>query len=264
MARKKTTKRKKRLRDMVSREEWAARVELAACYRACALQGWNDSIFTHISARVPGPERHYLINPFGLYFDEITASSLIKVDSEGKILLDETGLGYNIGGHIIHGAVHAAREDAHCVIHLHTNEGVAVSCQAAGLLPLNQDSMTLLPDVAYHDFEGIALDLDERERLVQHVGNRNCVILRNHGLMTMGGSAGAAYMRMYALQKACAIQVITLAGGTPLGMPSREAQEKVTAQVTGRRSNSGPSRVHQLAWDGLIRRLDRMDRSYAA
>lgn len=256
------------IRDQVSEEEWNLRVDLAACYRLCALFGWNDFIFTHISVRLPGNDRHYLINPFGLFFDEITASSLVKIDAGGEILLDETGLGYNVGGYVIHGAVHAARVDAHCVIHLHTNEGVAVSGQKDGLLPLNQDSMSLIPDLAYHDFEGIALDTDERDRLVDHIGDKNAVILRNHGLLTMGADVAIAFLKMYSLQKSCTMQVMTLAGGVEIGYPSQEAQDKVRVQVTGRRQKSAIGgattrlSVPQLAWNGFLRKLDKIDQSY--
>ena len=257
------------IRDQVSEEEWNLRVDLAACYRLCALYGWNDYIFTHISVRLPGNDRHYLINPFGLFFDEITASSLVKIDQDGEILLDETGLGYNIGGYVIHGAVHQARDDAHCVIHLHTTEGVAVSCQKDGLMPLNQDSLSLLPDIAYHDFEGIALDTDERERLIEHIGDKSTVILRNHGLLTLGPSVATAFSRMYALQKACSIQVMALAGGVDIGFPSQDAQDKVRQQVSGRRRpGSGAEKtgnkipVPDLAWQGFLRKLDKIDTSY--
>ncbi|MCB2109355.1 MAG: class II aldolase/adducin family protein [Rhodobacteraceae bacterium] len=264
-----------KVREQVTEEEWRLRVDLAACYRLCALYGWNDFIFTHISARLPGEDRHYLINPFGLFFDEITASSLVKINSEGEILLDETGLGYNIGGYVIHGAVHAARDDAHCVIHLHTREGVAVSGQKAGLLPLNQNSLTLMHDVAYHDFEGVALDTDERERLVEHVGTKNHVILRNHGLLTLGRTVAEGFVRMHALHEACALQVMTLAGGVEIGYPSQEAQEKVRQQTSGRRRPGSPAdggsptppganrmSVPDLAWAGLLRKLERIDPSY--
>ncbi|MBT4739988.1 MAG: class II aldolase/adducin family protein [Rhodospirillaceae bacterium] len=257
------------VRDQVTEEEWALRVELAACYRLCALFGWNDYIFTHISVRLPGNDRQYLINPFGLFFDEITASSLVKIDQDGEILLDDTGLGYNIGGYVIHGAVHGARDDAHCVIHLHTNEGVAVSGQKDGLLPLNQDSMSLLPDLAYHDFEGIALDTDERDRLVDHIGDKNAVILRNHGLLTMGPDVASAFSKMYSLQKSCTMQVMTLAGGVEIGYPSQDAQDKVREQVAGRRrpttaAGGATNRISvpQLAWNGFLRKLDKVDQSY--
>jgi ribulose-5-phosphate 4-epimerase/fuculose-1-phosphate aldolase len=253
---------KRSVKDRVSSDEWQTRVTLAACYRLVAHHGWNDGIFNHISARVPGPEGHYLINPFGLYFDEITASCLVKVDLDGKILSNETGLGINIGGYVIHGAVHAAREDAHCVIHLHTTEGVAVSGQKDGLLPLNQDSLSLVPDIAYHDYEGFALDTDERKRLIANIGDKNTVILRNHGLLTLGISVPSAFLRMSALQKACAIQVSTLAGGVEINFPSDDVQAKVREQVSARRSNSGDSPIVRLSWEGLIRKLDKLDASY--
>lgn len=256
------------VRDQVSAEEWALRVDLAACYRLCAHFGWNDYIFTHISVRLPGAERHYLINPFGLFFDEVTASNLVKIDQDGEVLIDETGLGYNIGGYVIHGAIHEVRDDAHCVIHLHTNAGVAVSGQKDGLLPLNQDAMSVLPDLAYHDFEGIALDTDERERLISHTGDKNAVILRNHGLLTMGATVAAAFSKMYMLQKACSIQVMTLAGGAELGLPSQAAQDKVREQVLKRRTGSATGghgtklASYDLAWQGYLRKLDKMDSSY--
>lgn len=257
-----------RVRDQVSADEWALRVDLAACYRLCAHFGWNDYIFTHISVRLPGEARHYLINPFGLFFDEVTASNLVKIDQAGEVLIDETGLGYNIGGYVIHGAIHEARDDAHCVIHLHTNEGVAVSGQKEGVLPLNQDAMSVLPDLAYHDFEGIALDTVERERLIAHTGDKNSVILRNHGLLTMGSTIAAAFSKMYMLQKVCTVQVMTLAGGVELGLPSQAAQDKVRDQVLKRRTGSatgGPGTKlasYDLAWQGYLRKLDKLDPSY--
>jgi ribulose-5-phosphate 4-epimerase/fuculose-1-phosphate aldolase len=250
------------VKSRVSREEWRVRMDLAAFYRLVALHGWNDYIFNHISARVPGPERHYLINPFGLFFDEITASSLVKIDLDGNILLDETGLGVNIGGYVIHGAVHQAREDAHCVAHLHTTEGVAVSTQHDGLLPLNQDALSLIDDVAYHDFEGIALDVDERERLVEHLDNKNLLILRNHGLLTVGATVPLAFTRMRALQKACAIQVATLAGGVKLELPSPAARSKVRHQVGARENQGSGGGVAALAWAGYLRKLGTLDPSY--
>ena len=251
-----------RIRQQVSSEEWKVRTDLAACYRLVAYFGWNDFIFTHISARVPGPEHTFLINPFGLFFDEITASSLIKIDLDGNILLDESGLGFNIGGYVIHGAVHEAREDAKCVIHLHTNEGVAVSGQENGLLPLNQDSMSLIHDLAYHDYEGIALDTEERTSLIGHLGTKNLMILRNHGLLTVGDSVASAFTRMHSLQKACTMQVMTLASGVPIGFPSEAAKSKVQEQVKSRQRPGNKLPISLLAWRGLLRRLDKTDASY--
>lgn len=256
-------KQESRIRDQVSEEEWALRVDLAACHRLCVRFGWTDHVYGHITARIPGPERHYLMGPFGLFFDEITASSLVKMDRDGKVLLDETGLGYNLGGYIVHGAVHAAREDAHCIIHLHTNEGIAVSAHKDGLLPLNQDSLAILHDIAYHDYEGFALDTEERGRFVANVGKKNCVILRNHGLLTMGPNMAEAFSRMYALQKCCTMQVMTLAGGVEIVYPSQEVQDKVRDQVSGNRTtgNNLPL-VTDIAWERLLRKLDQADPSY--
>lgn len=251
------------VRDHVSETEWQARVDLAACYRLCALYGWVDFIFTHISARVPGTD-DYLINPFGLLFEEVTASSLVKLDRSGRVLADATGLGYNPGGFVIHGAVHEAREDAHWVMHLHTEAGVAVSCQRE-LLPLNQEALSLLPDLAYHDFEGFALDVAERERLVANLGDRNHLVLRNHGLLTLGRTPGAVFSRMRSLQNACAVQVLALAGGRDFVVPpSVASRDNVMQQVAQQRGPQGRSRTFDLAWNALRRKLDRLDPTYAA
>ncbi|HEY5409751.1 MAG TPA: class II aldolase/adducin family protein, partial [Caulobacteraceae bacterium] len=179
------------LRGRVSEAEWRTRVDLAALYRLVALEGWDDMIFTHISARVPGPEHHFLINPFGAFFEEVTASSLVKVDLEGNIVM-ESAFGINAAGYVIHSAVHAAREDARFVIHVHSDQGVAVSAQAEGLLPLSQHAMAVLPHLAYHDYEGIALHLDERERVVRDLGDKTLKMLRNHGTLATGATAGEA------------------------------------------------------------------------
>ncbi len=250
------------VRAQVTEAEWQVRVDLAACYRLCALHGWNDTIFTHISARVPGTDGHFLLNPFGLFFDEITASSLVKLDGDGNILIDSTGLGYNDGGYVIHSAIHAARADAHSVIHLHTDAGVAVSAQKDGVLPLNQDALSILPDLAYHDYEGIAIDLDERARLVADIGDKNAVILRNHGLLTIGTSIPAAFAKMHMLQKVCTIQVMALSGGAALNFPSLAAQDTVADQVANHRARAGAASVPALAWEGYRRRLDRVDAGY--
>src|SRR5580693_9100480 len=190
------------LKGKVSAEEWRVRVDLAALYRLVALFGWDDMIYTHISARLPGPDHHFLINPYGQFFDEITASSLVKIDLQGEIL-QETPYFINPAGFTIHSAIHAARDDAHFVIHLHTDQGVAVSAQAEGLLPLTQHALVTLPRLAYHDYEGIALDLDERERLVADLGDKSVMLLRNYGTLALGRTAAAARNAMFFLERAC-------------------------------------------------------------
>jgi ribulose-5-phosphate 4-epimerase/fuculose-1-phosphate aldolase len=239
-----------------SAEEWQARVDLAAAYRLVAHYGWDDLIFTHISARVPGPEHHFLINPYGMLFSEITASSLVKVDLDGAVV-DPTPYKVNPAGFTIHSAVHAAREDAKCVMHLHTVDGVAVSCQEHGLLPINQTAMLLNDQVGYHEYEGVALDLDERPRLVADLGMRNALILRNHGTLTVGESVPEAFLTMYFLERACSTQVAALAGGGQLHYPTPEVQEVVRRQAA---VGIGP--VAHLAWAPQLRLLDRLDPSY--
>src|SRR5262245_58199200 len=199
------------LKGRVSAEEWQARVDCAALYRLVALHGWDDMIFTHISMRVPGPEHHFLINPYGMMFEEITASSLVKVDLDGNIVAP-TSYYINPAGFTIHSAIHAAREDALCVIHLHTDAGVGVAAQRHGLLPLTQNSLLVLPQLAYHGYEGIALNLDERERLVKDMGDKKLMLLRNHGTLSVGASAAEAFIGIFFLERACAQQVSALAG----------------------------------------------------
>jgi ribulose-5-phosphate 4-epimerase/fuculose-1-phosphate aldolase len=237
-------------------EERRARIDLAAAYRLVAHYGWDDMIFTHISARVPGPDHHFLINPYGMLFSEITASSLVKVDLDGKIV-EPTPYFVNPAGFTIHSAVHAAREDAKCVLHLHTVAGVAVSCQEGGLLPTNQTAMLLNDQIAYHEYEGVALLLDERPRLVADLGEKNVMLLRNHGTLTVGATVGEAFLAMYFLERACAMQVALLAGGVPLHYPSAEVQD-----VVKRQSANGVPAVAKLAWDAQLRMLDAKDPSY--
>ena len=198
------------LKGAVSEGEWKARVDLAALYRAVALEGWDDMIFTHISARVPGPEHHFLINPYGLFFEEITASSLVKVDLEGNIVAPTSHF-INPAGFTIHSAIHAAREDAMCVIHLHTDAGVGVAAQKEGMLPLTQNALVVIPKLAYHGYEGIALNLDERERLVKDLGYKQLMLLRNHGTLAVGRNAADAFVGIFFLERACAQQVAALA-----------------------------------------------------
>jgi ribulose-5-phosphate 4-epimerase/fuculose-1-phosphate aldolase len=246
------------VRERVSEEEWRLRCDLAACYRAVAMYGWDDLVFTHISVRVPGPEHHFLINPYGLMFHEITASSLVKIDLEGSVVL-ENGHFVNRAGFVIHSAIHMARDDAQCVLHLHTDQGMAVSAQKAGLLPITQMAAVVYSDIAYHDYEGIAVDLDERDRLVAHLGDKHLMILRNHGTLTVGRTVPDAFMRMYALERACKAQVMAMAGGADLLMPSDEAVRK-----SGELMQSGydSGEIGQLAWPAILRKLEQDDPSF--
>ncbi len=246
------------LREHVSPEEWAVRQDLAAAYRLVALYGWDDMIFTHLSVRVPGTD-HFLINPFGLLFEEITASSLIKIDVDGNAV-DDSPYPANPAGFVIHSAIHTSREDAHCVMHLHTVAGQAVAAQEAGLLPITQTAMQVSSDVAYHDFEGIATDLEEREGIVKDLGARNLLILRNHGTLTVGEEVADAFLRMYFLERACEAQVAAQAGGGALIPPPPGTPEKTAEIVKGGLAPVGRG----LAWPALRRRLDRIDPSYAS
>jgi ribulose-5-phosphate 4-epimerase/fuculose-1-phosphate aldolase len=241
----------------MSEAEWRVRVDLAACYRLVARNGWDDLVYTHISAAVPGAERHFLINPYGMLFGEITASSLVKVDLDGNIVGDSP-YKINPAGFTIHSAVHAARADVECVLHLHTTAGVAVSAQAEGLLPLSQTALMVHHALAYHDYEGIALDLDERERLVADLGTRNCMILRNHGTLTCGNTVAAAYARMFFLERACQMQIAAQAGGAALNLLSPAMCGRVATQV----GKGYRTRMGELEWPALLRLLDREDPSY--
>ncbi|OLB48612.1 MAG: class II aldolase [Candidatus Rokubacteria bacterium 13_2_20CM_2_70_11] len=247
------------LRDKVSPEEWAVRVDLAACYRLVAHYGWEDLIFTHITARVPSTEDQFLINPYGMFFDEITASSLVKIDVHGNTIQDSP-YPVNPAGFVIHSAIHAARHDAKCVLHTHTLNGVAVSAQRAGLLPISQHSISVLASLGYHDFEGPALRDDEKPRLVADLGDRTSLILRNHGLLTVGETVADAFVAMYYLETSCAIQVRAQSGGGELIPVPKDIIETTYAQVmTAGRSRGSRS---MLVWPGLLRRLDRRDPSY--
>lgn len=249
------------IRNSVSEAEWKARVDLAALYRLVALHGWDDLIFTHISFRVPGPEHHFLINPYGLLFEEITASSLVKVDLDGNIV-QATDHMINPAGFTIHSAVHAARDDAHVVMHLHTDDGVAVSCMKEGLMPLSQTGMIVRHDLAYHDYEGIALDHSERERLVADLGSKNSMLLYNHGTLTCGGTAAEAFTRMFFLERACTMQVRALSAGRDgVIVAGQEVQDVVRGQ-----SNPAGTNVlaNRLIWPALLRKLDRDLPGYAA
>jgi ribulose-5-phosphate 4-epimerase/fuculose-1-phosphate aldolase len=247
------------LQDRVPPEEWAVRVDLAACYRLVARYGWEDLVFTHITARVPGTEDQFLINPYGLFFDEITASSLVKIDLEGR-KVQESPFPVNPAGFVIHSAIHAARHDARYVLHTHSVNGVAVSTQREGLLPISQHSLFVLASVGYHDFEGPALRDDEKPRLVADLGDRSCLILRNHGLLTVGKTAAEAFVNMYYLEASCAIQVRAQAGGGELiPVPKEIVDTTYTQSRAAARPGGGPG---GLVWPGLLRRLDRIDASY--
>jgi ribulose-5-phosphate 4-epimerase/fuculose-1-phosphate aldolase len=245
------------VRAQASAQERALRVDLAACYRLVALFGWDDLIFTHISARVPGPEHHFLINPYGLLFSEITASSLVKVDLDGRKVVDSPHE-INPAGFTIHSAVHAAREDAQCVLHVHSVNGVAVSAQAEGVLPLSQHSMFVLASLAYHDYEGVALNEDEKPRLVRDLGDRRFLMLRNHGLLTVGASVAEAFVAMYFFETTCMIQVRAQAGGGPLVRLSPALVANAQAQFRQVTRGAGGT----LAWPALLRRLDRENPGY--
>ena len=247
------------LRDTVSPDEWAVRVDLAACYRLVAHYGWEDLVFTHITARVPRTEDQFLINPYGMFFDEITASSLVKIDVHGN-KLEDSPFPVNPAGFVIHSAIHAARHDARCVLHTHTLNGVAVSAQRAGLLPISQHSIAVLASLGYHDFEGPALRDDEKPRLVADLGDKTSLILRNHGLLTVGETVAEAFVAMYYLEASCAIQVRAQAGGGELVPVPKEIIESGGGQVVEATRPRGSRGM--LVWPGLLRRLDRLDASY--
>ena len=246
------------LRSQVSEAEWKARVDLAALYRLVALHGWDDMIFTHISARVPGPEHHFLINPYGWYFEEMTASALVKVDLEGKIV-QETNSFINPAGFTIHSAVHAAREEAHFVIHLHTVNGIGVAAQKGGLLPISQNACLLQHQVAYHGYEGLALNHDERERLVDDLGDKSLMLLRNHGTLATGKTAAEAWVGIFFLERACAQQVAALSAGRDGVLTAPDA-----AQAETKEQGKGIGFVASLAWPGALRMLDRKLPGYDA
>jgi ribulose-5-phosphate 4-epimerase/fuculose-1-phosphate aldolase len=246
------------MKQNVSPEEWQARVDLAAAYRLVALYGWDDLVFTHLSARVPGPDHHFLINPYGMMFEEVTASNLVKVNLAGDKVTDSP-YAINPAGFVIHSAVHAAREDARCVMHIHSLDGVAVSTQKGGLLPISQQSLFVLASLGYHDYEGVALNEDEKPRLVRDLGRNHFLMLRNHGLLTAAPTTADAFLMMYIFEAACRIQVRARAAGgelIPVPGPILEGIRKQAAEVT--RGLGGA-----LAWPGLLRKLDRVNPGYA-
>lgn len=247
----------KQVRDRVSAEEWQLRVDLAACYRIIAMHGWDDLVFTHISARVPGGDEHFLINPYGFLFEEITASSLVKVDLAGN-KVDNSPHMVNPAGFVIHSAVHEARADVGCVLHTHTKAGVAVSVQADGLRPLSQTSLFPYVTLGYHDYEGVALRAEEKPRLVADLGANNALILRNHGLLTTGPTIADAFLMMYVLETACQIQVLAQSCGGELV----EVPDPIVAGIQAQAEEVTRGLGGALVWPALLRKLDRKDTSF--
>lgn len=244
-------------------EELRLRRELAAVYRLVAHFRMTDLIFTHISVRLPGPEQHFLINPYGLLFEEITASNLVKIDLAGNPV-EDTPYPVNPAGFVIHSAIHAARQDAHCVLHTHTKAGCAVAAQRDGLLPLNQMNMEFYNRVGYHEYEGVALNLDEQKRLVEDLGGHPVMILRNHGLLTVGETPAQAFLRMYYLERACEIQTTAQATGAPLTMPSPEIAEYTAQQLNAEDvSDFHDEMALDLAWSALLRLVRRIAPDYS-
>ena len=246
------------LEGKVSDDEWAIRVDLAAAYRMVASYGWDDLIFTHLSARIPGPEHHFLLNPYQLMFEEVTASSLIKVDVHGNPV-EPTPFITNPAGFTIHSAIHMAREDAQAVMHLHTPAGQAVAAHSEGLLPLTQTAMLVRGDLAFHDYEGVAVDLDERERLVAKLGDKSAMILRNHGTLAVGKTIGECFVKLYFLERACQAQVMALSAGEDVNLPPQGSPE-----ITAQQGAMGLTvAANLLAWPALKRKAYRLDPSFA-
>ena len=242
----------------VSDEEWRLRVDLAAAYRLVAHYGWDDLIFTHLSVRIPGPEHHFLLNPYNLMFEEVTASSLVKVDLHGNPI-EPTPFITNPAGFTIHSAIHMAREDAHAVMHLHTPHGQAVAAHEEGLLPLTQTAMLIRGDLAFHDYEGVATDLEERDRIVADLGTSNTMLLRNHGTLTVGSTVGEAFIRMYFLERACEAQIYALSAGDRINNPPQG-----TPEVAAQQGAAGLKVAAQLlAWPALLRKAQRLDPAFA-
>lgn len=249
------------LKNKVSKEEWQTRVNLAALYRIIGLYGWDDLIFTHITARVPGPEKHFLINGFGTLYEEITASSLVKLDLEGNIILD-SGYPINPAGYLIHSVIHRVREDAHCIIHLHTEAGVAVSSLKKGLLPLTQNATLILPHLAYHDYEGIVLKKDEQPRLVKDLGDKTYMLLKNHGTLTIGETIPAAFLGVYYFETACKAQIDISTSGLDAIYLEKDVLDEAERVANSHFGGRLEIKIGELAWPAILRKLDRMDPTY--
>jgi ribulose-5-phosphate 4-epimerase/fuculose-1-phosphate aldolase len=241
----------------VSAQEWQLRQDLAACYRLVAHYGWSDLVFTHISARIPGPDHHFLINPYGLMFDEITASSLVKVDQHCN-KLNDSPYSVNPAGFVIHSAIHEAREDAGCVLHTHTRAGVAVSAQKDGVLPLSQQSTFVLASLAYHDYEGVAFRPDEKPRLQADLERANFMVLRNHGLLVVGKTIADAFLSMYTFEATCQIQLAAQSGGGALTHVDPRIVSGVAESMRVQTGGLGGAFV----WPALLRKLQRIDPGY--
>lgn len=244
------------MKEVVSAEEWQLRCDLAACYRLIAMHGWTDLVFTHISARLPGPGHRFLINPYGLLFDEVTASSLIEIDLDGNKLQDSP-FPVNRAGFVIHSAIHAAREDAQCVLHTHTRAGAAVAALKCGVLPISQPSTFVLNSLAYHDYEGVAIREDERPRLQADLGHANYLVLRNHGLLTVGATIADAFLSMYIFETACQIQISAQAAGELVTV-----EPEIMTDIAGVARTQTGGQGGAFLWPALLRKLDRLDPSY--
>ena len=245
----------------ISPEEWERRVDLAAAFRLVHLFGWSDLLATHLSARVPGPEHHFLINPFGLLFEEITASNLVKVDEDGKIL-SETEYDINPAGFTIHSAVHMARPEAACCIHTHTQAGTSIATQKDGLLPITQHALAVIAQTGYHAYEGIATDLSERESIARDLASNNVLILRNHGLLTVGRTVGEAWMWMYRAERACRMQVAFQQTGAALSPIPEEVQRVTIERNRFNNSEQGYRPIGKREWPALLRKLDKESPGY--
>jgi ribulose-5-phosphate 4-epimerase/fuculose-1-phosphate aldolase len=246
------------IHEQVTPEEWAVRQDLAALYRLVAMHGWDDAVFTHLTARVPGPEHHFLINPFGVLFDAVTASNLVKVDLEGNKIID-TAHPINPAGYVIHSAIHEVREDAKCVMHLHTRAGAAVSAQKQGLLPISQQATLALASLAYHDYEGVAVDPDEKVRLQQDLGDKTVMILRNHGTLVAASSIAEAWLFMYTLETACQIQIAAQSGGAELIMLS---DDMIDLNRTVLADATAAGQGAQMVWNAMIGKVSARDPSF--
>ncbi len=244
------------LKEVVSEQEWQLRCDLAAAYRLVAAYGWSDLVFTHISARIPGPEHHFLINPYGLMFDEITASSLVRVDQDCNKLSDSP-FPVNPAGFVIHSAIHAVREDAGCVLHTHSRAGVAVSAQKCGVLPISQQSTFVLGSLGYHAYEGVALRDEEKPRLQADLGTANYLMLRNHGLLTVGKTIAEAFLNMYIFEATCRIQIDAQAGGELVMV-----DPKILQGIAGVMKTATAGQGANLAWPALLRKAERLDPGY--